>query len=59
MHRHEYDYVVVPATGGTLTVLDSAGIGAELRQVAGEAYARNAGIEHEVISVGNRVMIFV
>jgi quercetin dioxygenase-like cupin family protein len=48
-HRHEYDYVVVPLTTGRLLVRSAAGqMPGEL--VAGQAYFRQSGIEHEVIN---------
>jgi quercetin dioxygenase-like cupin family protein len=46
-HRHEFDYVVVPLTSGSLTVSNRAG-SAEARLVAGQPYARYAGVEHRV-----------
>ena len=46
-HRHELDYVVVPLTSGRLTaVAEGAETTAEL--VAGHAYFRRAGVEHDV-----------
>ena len=46
-HRHEYDYVVVPLTPGSLTVSNSAG-SADAKLVPGQPYARYAGVEHRV-----------
>lgn len=37
-HRHEFDYVVVPVTGGIFTVTDSQGRTSTMEQVAGSAY---------------------
>ena len=38
-HRHGYDYIVVPVTGGTFTVTDLDGSVREMTQVAGEPYS--------------------
>src|SRR5215471_3074350 len=48
-HRHEFDYVVVPMTHGTLTLVTADGSG-EGRLTAGQAYFRKAGVEHDVIN---------
>jgi quercetin dioxygenase-like cupin family protein len=46
-HRHEYPYVVVPLTTGSLTAASTAGeTTSPLR--AGEPYYREAGAEHDV-----------
>lgn len=48
-HRHEYDYVVVPVTNGTLLLETSAGeVRAELK--LGQSYNREVGVEHNVIN---------
>ena len=39
-HRHEYDYLVVPVTGGTFTVIERDGSTRELAQEAGRALSR-------------------
>ena len=57
-HRHEYDYVVVPLTSGTLTVSNSAG-SAEARLVASQSYARYAGVEHRVENRGEQEIVWV
>jgi quercetin dioxygenase-like cupin family protein len=46
-HRHEYPYVVVPLTTGSLTVASAAGETASALR-AGEPYYREAGAEHDV-----------
>jgi quercetin dioxygenase-like cupin family protein len=57
-HRHEYDYVVVPLTDGTLRIVAAAGeSAAELKQ--GVAYFRKAGVEHNVINAGDKYLAFV
>ena len=58
-HKHGYDYVVVPLTSGRLrmTTPDGNVIAAELD--AGKAYARQAGIEHNVVNMTDREIVFV
>jgi len=58
-HRHEYDYVVVPVTGGRFEVVDIDGSVHEMDQVAGSPYLGSAGTEHDVISVGAEKAVFV
>ena len=58
LHRHEYDYVVVPMTTARLRILAPSGETAgEL--VTGQAYFRQAGVEHEVINDNDYEVIFV
>jgi quercetin dioxygenase-like cupin family protein len=59
MHRHEFDYVVVPVSGGSFTVTAPDGVASELRQEAGQAYARQAGVEHNVANTGPQTAVFV
>ena len=57
-HRHEWPYVVVPMTTGTLESRGGAGTAmAEL--TAGQAYARPAGVEHDVVNVNAFEFVFV
>jgi beta-alanine degradation protein BauB len=57
-HRHEYDYIVVPLTSGTLLLEESGGSRtAEL--AAGHAYFRTAGVEHDVINASDGPFAFV
>jgi quercetin dioxygenase-like cupin family protein len=48
-HRHAYDYVVVPLTTGRL-LLDTPDGPSAAELVAGQSYARSAGVEHDVIN---------
>jgi quercetin dioxygenase-like cupin family protein len=57
-HRHEFDYVIVPITDGTLTI-DSATGRAEFGLQAGVSYFRNAGVEHDVLNDTKREIVFV
>ena len=58
-HRHEYDYVIVPITTGTLKLIgpDNNETFAELE--AGVSYFRNAGVEHDVINANDYEFSFV
>jgi hypothetical protein len=48
-HVHEFDYVLVPVTGGTLTAVSTAdGSSRTLTQVAGAPYTGAAGLAHTV-----------
>jgi beta-alanine degradation protein BauB len=58
-HRHEYDYVVVPITGGTFAVTEPDGGGREMTQHAARAYLGRAGTEHNVINRSGRTAVFV
>jgi quercetin dioxygenase-like cupin family protein len=58
-HRHAYDYVVVPITGGTFVVHEVDGTTRELSQVAGSAYLGKAGTEHNVVNRSGRSASFV
>ena len=57
-HRHEYPYVVVPMTSGRLAITGTDGVSmSELR--TGQAYARPAGVEHDVQNANGFEFVFV
>lgn len=57
-HVHAHDYVVVPLTSGTLRLEEAAGArDASLK--AGVAYARHAGVAHNVVNVNDYEFRFV
>ncbi len=58
-HRHEFDYVVVPITGGTFVVRDADGSVREMAQVAGVPYLGVAGTAHDVASIIGQEAVFV
>jgi quercetin dioxygenase-like cupin family protein len=58
-HRHAYDYIVVPITGGTFLVEEHDGSTRELAQVAGSAYIGREGTEHNVVNQSGGVAAFV
>lgn len=57
-HRHEFDYVIVPVTSGTLH-LDNGDSVTEAELVAGLPYFRPAGVEHDVVNAGAADLSFV
>lgn len=58
-HRHEYDYVVVPGTTGTLKIVDADGNETLSELTAGISYYRPAGVEHDVINASDGEFVFV
>lgn len=48
MHRHEYEYVVVPMVTDTMRVANADGTIIEAQLERGVSYTRSAGSEHEV-----------
>lgn len=57
-HRHGYDYVVVPMTGGTL-LLETPDGDKHATLVAGQSYFRKAGVEHNVVNASDHEVVFV
>ncbi len=57
-HRHEYDYVIVPLTTGSLVLEEQDG---ERRSelTAGVPYFREAGVEHDVVNGSDGEFAFV
>jgi beta-alanine degradation protein BauB len=58
-HRHEHDYVVVPARDGELKLIGPTGEVSTAQLHLGKAYFRRAGVEHDVINNGSCDMVFV
>ena len=58
-HRHEFDYVVVPVTGGRFEVVDVDGSVREMDQVSGSPYLGTAGTAHDVVSAATQRAVFV
>jgi quercetin dioxygenase-like cupin family protein len=57
-HTHEYDYVIVPMTSGTLRLENPDGpVEAELE--VGVPYFREAGVEHDVINASGVEFSFI
>lgn len=57
-HRHAHDYVVVPMTDGTLTIV-SGDARSPSAITAGQSYFRKAGVEHDVVNETAREIVFV
>jgi quercetin dioxygenase-like cupin family protein len=58
-HVHQYDYVVVPLTGGTFTVMHDDGTTSQLIQRAGVPYRGTAGTSHNVANSSGSTAVFV
>jgi hypothetical protein len=58
-HRHEFDYIVVPVTGGTFQVTGADGSVTAMTQVPGVPYSRPAGTTHDVISTSGHEAVLV
>jgi quercetin dioxygenase-like cupin family protein len=58
-HVHEFDYVVLPTIGGTVTVTAPGAKPVHATMVEGEPYFRNAGVEHEVENLTDSEIVFV
>lgn len=58
-HRHEFDYVVVPVTGGSFRVTEADGSLREMTQVAGSPYLGTAGTAHDVANTTGQEAVFV
>jgi hypothetical protein len=59
VHRHEYDYIVVPITGGTFVVTGIDGSERTMTQIAGAAYTGRCGTEHNVTNASGGEAVFV
>lgn len=59
IHVHEFDYVVVPITGGHFRVETAAGEVKSIDQQAGVAYQGVAGTHHNVINSSGQAAVFV
>ena len=58
-HRHEMDYVIVPLTTGPLLIREPGGGERLVEMKAGGSYAREIGVEHDVINPGPGEFAFV
>ena len=57
-HRHQYDYVVVPQSTGTLRLKTSDGDSVS-QLFTGKPYFRKAGVEHNVINANHEEFVFI
>jgi len=58
-HTHEFDYLVVPVTGGAFTVIAQDETRREMTQRAGVPYLGTAGTAHNVIHSDEEPAVFV
>jgi len=58
-HRHEYDYVVVPAMDGRLRIVGPGGEEVVAEMKAGAPYFRETGVEHNVINANDGEYAFI
>jgi quercetin dioxygenase-like cupin family protein len=58
-HTHEFDYLVVPVTGGAFKVVEPGGTETAMEQVAGSPYMGTAGTAHDVINDSDTEAVFV
>ena len=57
-HRHAHDYVVVPTTDGEL-LLETASGNFTAPLAAGRSYARQLGVEHNVVNNSVHEVVFI
>lgn len=57
-HRHEYDYVIVPLTDGTLELLEPDG-DRHTQLETGVPYFRETGVEHDVVNANDYEFTFI
>ena len=58
-HVHAYDYVIVPLTDGRLLLEEPGGSERHADLTLGIPYAREAGVEHNVVNAGGKELRFL
>lgn len=58
-HRHAHDYVVVPMTTGRLLLEEPGGASRNAQLTTGVSYAREAGVEHDVVNDSDSEFVFI
>jgi len=58
-HRHGFDYVITPVSGGHFEIVGPGGARTPFQMEPGRSYFRAAGVEHDVINVGDTPASFV
>ncbi len=58
-HRHGLDYVVVPMTTGRLMLEEPGGTQRTVELTAGQPYARQQGVEHNVVNASQTEFVFI
>lgn len=59
MHRHDYEYVVVPLSDNVMHVTTAEGEEIEARMQPGTAYGRPKGVEHRCDNRGDTDIVFI
>jgi quercetin dioxygenase-like cupin family protein len=57
-HTHPVDYAVIPISGGQLMIEQDSG-DSTFEMTAGVPYTRQAGTRHNLINIGDTVVIFI
>ena len=57
-HRHEHDYVIVPLTDGSLTLVEPDGE-RQSDLTTGVPYFREAGVKHDVVNANEHEFEFI
>ncbi len=58
-HIHGMDYVIVPVTGGEMTIVAPGGERSKAQLSAGKSYFRKAGVEHDVLNETVTEIVFL
>lgn len=58
-HVHGHDYVVVPMTTGKLLLEEPGGVSRTVDLTAGKPYARDEGVEHNVVNANDVEFVFI
>ena len=57
-HRHDHDYVIVPLSDGSLTLVEPEG-DRDSDLTTGVPYFREAGVEHDVVNANDHEFTFI
>ena len=58
-HLHALDYVIIPITDGCLKLINKNKHESFANLKAGKPYFRKKGIEHNVVNIGSKTIIFI
>jgi len=58
-HRHGHDYVITTLTDCHMSLQEPGGAVRKVMVPSGTSYRRDAGVEHNVINDGDKLMSFV
>jgi len=57
MHRHDYEYVVIPLVTDTMQVVNADGSEFDAELTTGQSYTRTAGAEHRIENRGSAAAV--